>query len=444
MQQDVQPIINTLLNLEHSVLRADSLREAGYVIVNQTKQLAGYTQAALLRGEGSHEYRVYSLSNLGDVDRTSPFSFWIERLAKEIRCEDKAAETHQITKNDVSYDLAEDWSSYSSTYILWVPLFAGWRGQQGVLVIAREEAFGEQEIKNLSHISKIYGFALAADPHQYWWSRLKRSVSARIKKIALVLLLLSLFPVRLTVMAPAEIGAKSAFVVSAPFDGVVSKVEVFPNQEISVGDLLVQLEGEDYQATQNVRKQAVQVAEANLHRAVQAGFEDAESRSEVASLKAELDLKKMELVQAELKNKNTSILAERSGVAVIEDPIAWQGRPVKVGERILQIANPEEVEVLAFVSVKDAIALEPGRNVRVFLDTAPLSPIHATIKYSAYEPVRTEEDVPAYRIVAEINKGEIYPRIGLRGTAKVEGDYVSLMYYLFRRPITALRQWVGW
>ena len=36
------------------------------------------------------------------------------------------------------------------------------------------------------------------------------------------------------------------------------------------------------------------------------------------------------------------------------------------------------------------------------------------------------------------------PRIGLRGTAKVYGEKVSLFYYLFRRPITYLRQHLGW
>ena len=35
------------------------------------------------------------------------------------------------------------------------------------------------------------------------------------------------------------------------------------------------------------------------------------------------------------------------------------------------------------------------------------------------------------------------PRIGLRGTAKVYGSKVSLFYYLFRKPITFMRQLIG-
>ena len=35
------------------------------------------------------------------------------------------------------------------------------------------------------------------------------------------------------------------------------------------------------------------------------------------------------------------------------------------------------------------------------------------------------------------------PRLGLRGTARLEGRRVLLAYWLFRRPISALRQFIG-
>jgi hypothetical protein len=34
-------------------------------------------------------------------------------------------------------------------------------------------------------------------------------------------------------------------------------------------------------------------------------------------------------------------------------------------------------------------------------------------------------------------------RIGLRGTAQISGEQVSLGFYLFRRPIAGLRQYLG-
>jgi hypothetical protein len=34
-------------------------------------------------------------------------------------------------------------------------------------------------------------------------------------------------------------------------------------------------------------------------------------------------------------------------------------------------------------------------------------------------------------------------RIGLRGTARVSGEWTCLGYYLLRRPIAAVREWTG-
>ena len=38
---------------------------------------------------------------------------------------------------------------------------------------------------------------------------------------------------------------------------------------------------------------------------------------------------------------------------------------------------------------------------------------------------------------------EDMPRLGLRGTARIHGEPVSLFYYLFRRPIVTFRQLTG-
>jgi hypothetical protein len=51
--------------------------------------------------------------------------------------------------------------------------------------------------------------------------------------------------------------------------------------------------------------------------------------------------------------------------------------------------------------------------------------------------------VLGYRLKASFADGTRIPRIGLRGTAKIYGEQVSLFYYLMRRPLAALRQLIG-
>ena len=41
----------------------------------------------------------------------------------------------------------------------------------------------------------------------------------------------------------------------------------------------------------------------------------------------------------------------------------------------------------------------------------------------------------AYRIRGDFEEGQVLPRIGMRGTAKLYGAPVTLGYYLLRRPL---------
>jgi hypothetical protein len=94
--------------------------------------------------------------------------------------------------------------------------------------------------------------------------------------------------------------------------------------------------------------------------------------------------------------------------------------------------------------VADAIAIQTPAEVDFFPDTDPLNIIQCTLVRAAYEPEKTPEDIIAYKLIAHLEPTSPIQRIGSRGTAKIYGERVSLFYYLFRRPITALRQWLGW
>ena len=47
------------------------------------------------------------------------------------------------------------------------------------------------------------------------------------------------------------------------------------------------------------------------------------------------------------------------------------------------------------------------------------------------------------RLKATLDDSSRMPRIGLRGTAKIYGEKVTLFYYLARRPLAAARQFLG-
>jgi hypothetical protein len=130
---------------------------------------------------------------------------------------------------------------------------------------------------------------------------------------------------------------------------------------------------------------------------------------------------------------------------VFADPDQWRGRPVATGERIMLLANPEKPGMLIHLPVSDAIALDEGAPVKLFLTVKPLSPLSGQITETSYQAVLSPDGVASYRLRADIAGDDVgQARLGLRGTAKLHGDWVVLGYYLFRRPLATLREWSGW
>ncbi len=436
--------VAALLRLEQALRAAETLPEVGFLIVNDARQVAPYAQAVLLEGADGGALRVTRLSDLSEVDRTAPFITWLEALARHVRAREDAQAPLPLAAGMLTPPLRRDWVELAPPELLWLPLRGGPGGWQGALVLAREAPWEAHEVALLGHLADACAHAMRALAPRLRLGWRSRPARRWLGAGALTLAALMFLPVRLSVLAPAEISPTDPFVVTAPLDGVVSAVRVTPNQQVRPGDVLVEMEATDLRGARDVSSRALQVAQAELHRAQQAAFTDPQSRSELARLAAQVDLRRKEMEFATSRHGNTRIASAREGVAIIDDPLAWKGRPVRVGERILRIADPGAVEVTVMVPVKDAIAISPGHEVRVFLDTAPLSPLQATVSHATYEPMPDAAGVPAYKVTARLASGGTAPRIGLRGTAKLHGEQANLFYYLLRKPITALRQWLGW
>ena len=82
-------------------------------------------------------------------------------------------------------------------------------------------------------------------------------------------------------------------------------------------------------------------------------------------------------------------------------------------------------------------------NTNIFLDINPMSSYKGKILRSTYEPELSPEEVLSYKLISSFEGSKDIPRIGLRGTAKVYGNRTILFYYLFRKPITFIRQLIG-
>ena len=250
-------------------------------------------------------------------------------------------------------------------------------------------------------------------------------------------------PVRISALAPVEVVAKEPAIVSAPMDGVISKVLVAPNTMVPVDTLLFKYEDTGLRNRFEVAEKTLAVAVAEFHKVSQEAFRDPQSNAKVALLKAQVELSRAESKYASDLLDQVEVKASKKGLLIYTDKSDWVGRPVKIGEQIMQIADPNKVKLRISLPVDDAIFLVEGAEVKVFLDVDPLISISGVVTHASYEATLTPESVLAYRIDAEFSETEVLMRIGLQGTAKLYEERVSLFYYLFRRPISALRQFIG-
>ena len=251
-------------------------------------------------------------------------------------------------------------------------------------------------------------------------------------------------PIKLSALAPAEVTAKAPVVISSPMDGVIEEIHFEPNTHVIKDETIFTLEDTNLRNEYNVVEKTLAVAEAEYRKAAQDAFQDVKSKAQIAYLKAQTDLHKTKLEYARELLDKVSVKAEKSGLLIYSDKTDWIGRPVQVGERVMEIADPNKIQLRINLSIDDAIVLKEGAEVDVFLDADPLHPIRAIVSSTSYIAEKYNQDTLSYRVYATFEDTDSDKlRIGLQGTAKMYGERVSVFFYLFRRPISYVRQFFG-
>jgi len=434
MTGNAERVFAQFLELERQTRAAHSTEQLAYSLVNDGQPLFGYRHAALLIAG-----KVRAVTAVSSVDPNAPFVAFVEQAVAQLHKHGLGQTAREVPAAQLSAQLQADWQSLSAGHVFWLPLIDPQGRVFGGVWLARDTPWNPAEQVLLAQLGDTYSHAWRAlQPRQPWRLRLTRK---RQVLVVVALLLMLLIPVRQSVLAPAEVVPLAGQVVAAPLDGVIAEFLVKPNQTVKTGDLLLRFESTTLKAQADVAERALGVAEAELKSNSQRSFADAESSARVDLLAARAEQKRAERDYARELLARSEVRAERDGIAVFGDAERLTGRPVQTGERLMEIADPNQAELRIELAVGDAIALEPGADIALFLDSDPLQRHTARLERSAYEAQPTAGGQLAYRLDA--NFTEAPPRIGLRGTAKIFGDRAPLALYLLRRPLAGLRQSVG-
>ncbi|QHP78958.1 HlyD family efflux transporter periplasmic adaptor subunit [Pectobacterium odoriferum] len=424
------------LDLERQARAANSTEELAYCIVNDSQPLFSFRHAALVING-----KVRAVTGVTQPAPHAPFIAFVERACTQLSSVDEKAlaQCRVIQASQLDEQSRKDWQALSAPEALWSPLNDRQGNPFGAIWYAREQPWQSTDQVLAEQLSGAFSHAwLALEPKTTRWRRRARW---KIVVPALLLLACLFIPVRQSVLAPAEVIPHQGRVVAAPLDGVIQSFTVLPNQSVRQGDVLVRFDSTTLKAQADVAERALNVAEAEHRASSQRAFQDADSKARLDFLAAQVAQKRAERDYANALLSRAEIRAERDGIAVFADATRWMGKPVRTGERLMELADPALTALRIELDVGDAIQLQQEAPITLFLDSDPLTPHAALLERIAYESEQTPAGNLAYRLDARFT--DTPPRIGLRGTAKISGDYVPLAVYLFRRPLAVIRQAIG-
>ena len=443
-------MMGSLGELARKARQAESNRELGFLLVNETLVLAPYRQAALWLAEEG----VWSLSGVVQVDANVPHAQWLNAVCHHLQSVAGHA-VRPFSASDLPAELATEWGQWWPEHALWLGSTAA--GLAGAGILLRDAAWTDAELAVLGEWSEVWWHAFAAlhrpritrwrgwrdrwlqalawQSGQVWWRQ------RRVQIIGGVLAAL-LWPVHLTVLAPGELVPAHPLVIRAPLDGVIGVFHVQPNQAVQAQQPLFSFDEIVIQSRLEVALQALATAETDYRQTSQLALSDAKSKTQLGVLVGKVEERRAEINALQEQLTRARVLAPQAGVVLMDDPSEWIGKPVATGERILRIATLDDVEVEAWLPLADAIGLSPGDSVTLYLSANPLSPVSASLRYMAHDAVQRPDGTFAYRVRATLD-GKTTHRVGLKGTAKLHGGWVPLSYWVLRRPWATVRAYLG-
>ncbi|BEP54149.1 hypothetical protein GmRootV118_13930 [Variovorax sp. V118] len=441
--------------LAAKVRAAQRPADLAFLICNETHAIAPYRQAALVGFFGARRTRLVAHSGLADVESDSPYALWLASVADHLKARlaelPAAARVLALSPGMLPPALAASWADWLPDQVWVLPMTDPDGRARAALFLAREAPWPtEFDAKApeflLLQASAMYGHA--------WWALTgrRRSIGTLLHdawarkplRWALALLPLALLvPVREYALLQAEVISTRSQVIASPRDGVIRRMTVPPNTPVVADQTIAELDDTTLDNRLAVARAALSTARLELHQASQRAIESQSAKAELSLAEGKLREREVEVSALQREVAQLQIKAPAAGVFVYSDPDDWAGRPVQTGERVGLLADPAVLGVQAWAPVSEAVNLAPGAPMTLFLRVAPLDPVSARLDHAGYQAVEAPNGVASYQLRGHLSEPSGVARIGLRGTARVSGEWTVLGYLLLRRPFAAAREWCG-
>ena len=329
--------------------------------------------------------------------------------------------------------------AHGGTRVLWWPLSGrGDAPARYALWLERHKGRGwkDDELSLAHRVGPVLG-ALLPGP-QPRTRKPRRALMLGVAALALVLV--GALPVPAVVTAPMQVVAAEPRHVFSGMDGIVGMLAVVPGQQVRAGDLLLRMDTRVLDKNVDEARQTVAVAQAELARNRAAAHYDAEARARLAVTQLELERAQLELDFQLAQRDRAELRSEGVGQVLLEDPDRLPGAAVRMGERLLSIADTTRTRVRIMVPLADFSLVDEGAAVSVTLDRSPLSALPAQVVRKGYSVQLSDDQIPSIAVDADWTGEPPVVPFGARGAARISGDTVPLAQHLLRKPLQALRR----
>ncbi|MBI1417659.1 MAG: HlyD family efflux transporter periplasmic adaptor subunit [Limimaricola sp.] len=404
--------------------------------------------------------KLAALSGGGLIERQSRARRALEDLAAEAiearsnQSYDPSGTGEDETQTPLDDTVSDALSALEAAKALAMPLYVGDPCRAVVVALWTSPEAVLPQPASVDLIAQVLGESLAIQERARpsIWRRLRNWAGGTVRLIfgkragkikigaalvALALVVMSITPTQSRPAFEARIEARDRFIVSAPFDGFLSQAPFQLGDAVPKGALVVAMEDTDFRL-QYARAQA---EARRLETEIQAA-RSARDSAKVRSLDAQAQQTQVQIDLLDQQLKQAKLTAQNAGVVVGGD--AWRrvGGRVRLGEPLLEIADPQSFAVMAFIDESWVAEIPPGAHASLLLAAYPQTPLPLTLN-TVTTDAQTRGGVNTFSAWLKLDAAPPAELLeGMRGIVRIDTGPTTLLAEYSRGVVRWLRQTV--
>lgn len=313
-----------------------------------------------------------------------------------------------------------------------------------------EQPFSMQEVSDFEQIMCIVGpvLKLKRDNEQPWHRRLRQWFSrlagqvlgperliAKAVAISSALLVGAGFIVNTDyrIGAPARLEGSVQRALVAPADGFLEAAYVRPGDQVTTGQVLVELATQDLELERRKWESELAQHENAAPAALARG-----DRSEFVISQALADEARAKLGLVEQQLARARVVAPFDGVVIMGDLSQMLGAPVQRGDTLVTVAPSNEFRLILEVDERDVADVAVGQTGFLALGAMPDRNFDITVR--RVSPVAEARDGRNYfEVECELKESLVAMRPGLQGVARIVVEQRSVAWVLTHRVVDWVR-----